>query len=359
MHKRQLYWVCQFGGWALFIGYEATRFAPVLQEYIQRSGGELSPGREYGQLLLNGTLNILLGIGITHLYRYMALRYNWLNMPIRRLAPRALIGAAVVTAFMSGINLPLDYFMFPEVYQGQVDEAFALYSFLGWGKYMILWVSFYHLFHFAERSSTAELRRTQAERQLAEMELQRLRSQLNPHFLFNALNSLRSLVAENPRKAQEGITRLSNLLRQALKNDLQGVVPLEKELQTVRDYLVLEGLRLENRLTLRWNVEAGLEHVLTPSMLVLTLVENAIKHGIAPRPEGGLLSIEIRREGPNLVLDVLNTGRYEPTPEHEGFGLLNTTRRLQLTYGPAASLHITQLEPELVRTRLVLPLGDA
>jgi hypothetical protein len=349
MNKRALYWLCQTGGWTLFVVYELSRY-PVM------------PG-SLGRLVINGLVNVLLGIGITHLYRMVNLRQQWVNLPIRKLVPRALVGTVFITFIMAAINLPMDAWMFPEIFASQLSPVFFLYSFMGWGKYILIWTSLYHLFHYSERSARIELEKTQMERLLAEMELQRLRSQLNPHFLFNALNSLRALVLEDPKKAQAGLTKLAGLLRQALRNDRQGTVPLNRELQTVRDYLELESLRLEDRLALEWDLAPGTDHAPVPAMLLLTLVENAIKHGIATLPHGGTVRLRSRPtdDGQRLVVELFNTGTYQPPTSHDGFGLLNSQRRLALTFGPTAgaSLNIQQHEPNTVLTTLTLPLPPA
>ena len=121
---------------------------------------------------------------------------------------------------------------------------------------------------------------------LREAELRALEAQLNPHFLFNSLNSIRALVVENPPLAQDMLTRLANILRHNLHRDLMHTIPLSTELEAVGDYLALEGVRFEDRLRVSFAIDPAAAHMSIPPMLLQTLVENAVKHGIAPLPAG-------------------------------------------------------------------------
>ncbi len=137
----------------------------------------------------------------------------------------------------------------------------------------------------------AELRQSELSRALQSAELKLLKSQLNPHFLFNSLNSVRALIAEDPSRARDAVTQLAGLLRYTLRSDHEELVTLERELKTVGDYLALESLRLGDRMRVELDIAAGAQEVRIPVMLLQTVVENAIKHGIAELPGGGVLRI--------------------------------------------------------------------
>ena len=183
------------------------------------------------------------------------------------------------------------------------------------------------------------------ERQLAlrDAELRGLEAQINPHFLFNSLNSIRGLVLENPPLAQDLITRLANILRYNLHRDAGHTVPLDSELEATADYLALESARYEDRLRVRFEVDPETRGVAVPPMLLQTLVENAIKHGIAALPLGGDLLVRSALEDGALVLQVENSGQIaEGDAERPRLGLNNIRERLRILYADRASLELAQ-----------------
>lgn len=192
---------------------------------------------------------------------------------------------------------------------------------------------------------------------LREAELRALEAQVSPHFLFNCLNSIRALVAENPVRAQEMITRLSGLLRHNLRHDLRHLVPLANEVEAVRDYLALEAIRFEDRLHVRIEIEPEALRVDVPSMLLQTLVENAVKHGIATRPDGGHLFVRAHIESEELRLHVENSGVLQsPEPDPTRLGLANARERLQLLYGGRATISLASRPLDIVTAEIHLPL---
>jgi len=185
-------------------------------------------------------------------------------------------------------------------------------------------------------------------------ELLLLKSQLNPHFLFNALNGLRSLIADDPGRARESVTQLARMLRYTLASGEDDLVTLERELEMVDDYLALEALRLEDRLKVEREIEPAARGARVPAMLLQTLVENAIKHGIAQLREGGTLRIVARIDGNRLLLRVENP-RPEATMSSEGVGLRNAAGRLRLLFGVHASLRLELSNPGLATAEARLP----
>ena len=175
-------------------------------------------------------------------------------------------------------------------------------------------------------------------------ELRALEAQINPHFLFNSLNSIRGLVVEDPKKAQDMITRFAALLRYNLNHDRQHTVALSQEAEVVDDYLALESVRFEGRLRVQFTVDPAAESLQVPPMILQALVENALKHGIAKRPEGGDVRIHATAENRALVLLVENTGELAPArPTRDGdtqIGLNNIRERLRLLYGDRATLSL-------------------
>ena len=172
---------------------------------------------------------------------------------------------------------------------------------------------------------------TRLETQLARAQLDALKMQLNPHFLFNTLNSISSLMYTDVDAADAMLARLSEFLRLTLDRQPEQEIALEEEIDFVRHYLEIERIRFEERLRVTIDVERGTERALVPSLALQPLVENAIHHGIAHRADGGSIEIRSRRDGETLRLSVRNDGNTEAV--REGIGLANTRARLRSLYG--------------------------
>ena len=194
----------------------------------------------------------------------------------------------------------------------------------------------WHALTYYNAMRDRQLHASELESLLRQAQLHALRSQLNPHFLFNVLHSLAELVHQNPTLAERLIVRLGELLRQVLQTAALQDVPLAEELGFVKGYLEIEQLRLGARLRVHWDVEPQVLQLRVPSLLLQPLVENAIQHGIAPAAEAGELTIRAQRVEEFLHLQVRDTGLGAATgepPRGRGIGLSNTRLRLQKLYG--------------------------
>jgi LytS/YehU family sensor histidine kinase len=197
-----------------------------------------------------------------------------------------------------------------------------------------------------------------------ELELKTIKAHINPHFIFNALNSIRALIDENPDRARTAVTELSNILRSSLKIEKGETVIFNDELKIVKDYLALENMRFEDRLRVEYEVDDDTLDQQVPTMMLQTLVENAIKHGISKQIKGGIVKVISEIQQNYQVLIVQNTGQLIETSAHEtdidsliekGFGLSSTQDRLQLLYGDKASFEIKQLDDNIVEAKVLLP----
>jgi signal transduction histidine kinase len=178
---------------------------------------------------------------------------------------------------------------------------------------------------------------------LQKAQLQALRSQLNPHFLFNTLHSIAELIHENPRQAEQMVVQLGELLHKSLKT--QAVeVPLSEEIDFIRSYLSIEQMRLGERLELVWKIDPAAVDVLVPSLILQPIVENSIRHGIAVSSQAGRLEITAARAGDQLRLEVRDNGPGLGAPSEKtgnGIGLENTRARLDRLYGSRADFRLT------------------
>ncbi|MEW6321333.1 MAG: histidine kinase [Acidobacteriota bacterium] len=196
----------------------------------------------------------------------------------------------------------------------------------------------------AERRVRAqEVAATEARLQAQQAQLAALRAQINPHFLFNALHSVGALVTIDPARADRALERLGDLLRYAL--DAAEQVPLADEWQFTADYLAFEELRLGDRLRVARHADDPALEVSVPPLLLQPLVENAIRYGVADRPDGGRIEIRARLEGRRLRISVADDGRGAADSSGSGLGLASLRQRLQAMYGEDATLRLQRRDP--------------
>jgi len=218
-----------------------------------------------------------------------------------------------------------------------------------------LWLLLYMIWHYLERNRKDELDRLYLEKTVKDLELRTIKSHINPHFIFNSLNSIRALVDENPKRARTAITELSNILRSSLQVEKMETVPLQKELDIVKDYLALEQMRFEERLKIEMEIDENTLQQPIPPMMLQTLVENAIKHGISKRINGGTIKIISRISENNFELIIQNTGNLN-TENKDGFGFKSTRDRLKFLCNGSAFFQVEEIEAIKVQARIVMPL---
>ncbi len=203
-------------------------------------------------------------------------------------------------------------------------------------------------------------RKVLQERQLAlSAQLEALQSRTHPHFLFNTMNTIASLIQDDPQLAEETLERLADLLRYALQGSKKQEVPLEQELEMLRDYLEIQRARFGERLQYTLQVPDELHALMLPPMLLQPLVENAVLHGVAQSAEGGTVRITARRETDRVLIEVIDDGPGLGASEHSGTGTgLNDLRaRLQLLYGSSGAMHTQNNQQGGLTVQLVLPVG--
>ncbi len=221
---------------------------------------------------------------------------------------------------------------------------------------LLLWSVFAAAFYFYDRARQAELERADFAAAARDAQLQSLRLQINPHFLFNSFATLRALVEINPELARDAITRLSGMMRYSLQGASARTVAFSEELEMVESYLCIEGLRLADRLRVVRDIAPDVATVRVPPLCLQTLVENAVKFGAANRRGGGEVLISARREAGELHLRVVNTGAMNAPSESTGLGLGNLRARLTHLYRGAASFDLRADGPDRVVAELILPV---
>jgi two-component system, LytTR family, sensor kinase len=339
MEASRNYYIAQILGWSIYILISTVVFV--------MSGTEMSV-----QIIGGIYLVFALGLIVTHLYRMVIIKLGWLDLDILRLIPRVLgVCIALAVAFHSTYitigNLVFDWKM---TFDWLDQNLFT------WVMLFFIWNLIYFAYIFFQRYQREEIKNLRLEAARNEYELRRLRDQMNPHFIFNAMNTIRALIDEDPSKAKNAVTQLSNVLRSSLQTSKQELIPLEKELQIVKDYLEIEKARYEERLNVEINIAPKSVKAMIPPLMLQTIVENAIKHGIGKLPSGGCVKILSEHLEDYTEIQVLNSGQYQPESNSDSnLGLENTKNRLKLSFGDSAWMSIGNLDEKTVRTIIHLP----
>ncbi len=313
------YWLCQIAGWGM---YSAIGLA-----FASHDVGAARMPRIAALYAVFFAFAILL----THLFRREIKRRQWLNLPMRKAAPRLAGSAILVGLAASAEVIGLDY---ATGGQGGWNSIAVASITVSLSTACLIWTLLYVAITTRRHALEMRLR-------LREAELRALEAQVNPHFLFNSLNTIRGMIVEDAPLAQDMVTRLANILRYSLQRERAYTVPLAREMEIVADYLAIESIRFDDRLRVRIEIQPAAAVAQVPSMLVQTLVENALKHGIGATAEGGEVLIRAAIHAGALALEVVNPGRLEaPREDATQIGLANARQRLRLLYGDKASLKL-------------------
>jgi two-component system, LytTR family, sensor kinase len=336
MMKRTLYWLFQLSCWS-FIAFVALQYSPL-------------EDNDFSARLTFFTSYLIGGLVFGYIYTSIVEEMNPDEITTFQFLSYPTIGA-----FGIGVVFTiLDYTL------GGLTSNVSFLDFIIL-FFENIWLIlpcffFYHLYRFTTIYQDRKQRTLRAETQLQISELENLKKQLNPHFLFNALNSIKALTISDGKQARESIIQLSDLLRLSLNLGEQQRATLSEEIKLAQNYLALEKLRFDNRLMYEFNVQADLDNVLIMPMSLNTLLENAVKHGIGQLKSGGkIITTAFANQG-ILTIQVENTGSYDPKPKSNegGIGLENLHKRLALQYGEKASFSIEN-ENKMVKAVIKMP----
>jgi hypothetical protein len=348
--KMRLYVLFQVAGWGLLA------VISILTEHSMPGSREPI---DWYKVVPSALIFAAMGLMITHFSRRLIARWGWKELGWRRLIPRLIAAAFGMAMAWILIGDGLLHGLLGEPWPKEYSLQLALTLNMVNGTFLYsAWLCLYFFYHVYDRLNRSEIERFQLMTSVKEAELRALKSQVNPHFIFNSLNSLRALIDEDPARARTAVTQLANLLRYSLKSGQLETVPFEEELGVVNDYLALEQVRHEERLRLRLDIEPEALHLPIPPMLLQTLVENAVKYGISPRAEGGEIAITARNERGTLRIQVSNPGElaHEARTSSTGLGLRNAAERLRLIFGESATLRLRSDQPTLVVAEAIIPL---
>jgi two-component system, LytTR family, sensor kinase len=408
------YWLCQICGWGIWCLFGLYLTFVVYEDGFKNLFGNTPKELAVAQNKFLSALLVtfLSAIVVTHILRFILKKIDWLKYNFNNLLFIFLIGsisAGFALYFVSDIvekklnvsmdeyksnirltqakevelNLGLheiDYYSSKKITLNETQKKgiLNLKKSTGWGRnekgewsytdksnlagiyqsiiLIALWLLIYFVWHYLVRSRKDQMDRIRLETTVKELELKTIKAHINPHFIFNSLNSIRALVDENPERARGAITELSNLLRSSMQAEKTETVTLEKEMNIVHDYLALEKIRFEDRLQIEMHIDDDTLDQQVPPMMVQTLVENAIKHGISKQKDGGKVIVYSDFVNSHFELKVENTGTLNKEINSNGFGLKSTQDRLKLLFGANASFTIKQQTENTVTVTVALPV---
>jgi two-component system LytT family sensor kinase len=347
LNRKQIYWISQVAGWSFYV---------VINLFIIASFDKLPWQRILVWIFLG-----LVGILFTHLLRGVIRKNNWLQLPLKQMISRVLIASIVTGTIIYALVYAASYIA-GTMQQEEFNIARPIAGSVNLSGITLLWCLIYFVVHYMENYKKKEIESLIWEAAVKDYELKTLKSQLNPHFMFNAMNSIRALIEEDPQSAKVAITKLSNILRYSLQMERMERVPLEDEIETVKNYLDLERIRFEDRLNYKLDIDRASEKIEIPPMMIQTLVENGIKHGVSKRTKGGEINLKSRIQstsnGPRLRIEIRNSGHFseEQLKNSNGFGVSNTKHRLNLLFGESANFSIKNENGETVLAEVEIPI---
>lgn len=342
-----LYWKCQLLGWGTVSVYWA---------YVVFT----RDGYGYFFTFLNYVLDIATGIVLTHGYRFFALKLKWNALNLRQLFVR-IVPSVILLAVLYMELVDLKWYYYWTIFG---DKEVDLWESLKYWdpvlitglRLMSIWILAYHLYHYYQKEIVTAQQNAELSIIAKQAELDNLSEQLNPHFLFNSLNSIKSLVIENPKTARRAIDLLSDILRSSLYEKDASFISIKEELGLVKDYIELEKVRFEERLNMSITMDDALEGCMIPPLSIQLLVENAIKHGIDKRIQGGNIILSIVEEEEQLKIVVQNPGQIVDHGAETGIGIKNLTKRLLLQYNGEASFTLKNETEDQVIATLIIPI---
>ncbi|MFT3903545.1 MAG: histidine kinase [Niabella sp.] len=350
-HKR--YWWFQALGWGMFF------FIHLFFAWVY---GKLSTPEEARIFITRDFGYVFIGVLVSHLMRIAIQKGDVLkrNIPMQIVL---LLLLTLTSGFLAGI-MELNLFKFFHLFSAKQydnilkrgDAVIILSNTFSWVLYFAIWNLIYLIYHYLTDYQNQQIQTLQLKSLVKELELKTIKSHINPHFIFNSLNSIRAMVDENPERAREAITELSHILRSSINLDKNESIALKDELALVKDYLALEQMRFEDRLSVKYDIAPATLEKNVPPMMLQTLVENAIKHGIGQQVQGGNVSVSASIADDMLELCVENTGILDTVKEVQGFGIRSIKERLRLLYGVRCHFEIRQAETGLVQATLHIPV---
>ncbi|MEM8927836.1 MAG: histidine kinase [Bacteroidota bacterium] len=337
-NRNRIFWALQFGGWG-FLSLTSIFF-------LEKLGSTF--------VTYNVITSILIGVGSTTVLRYYLRNIPLENFNLEKFLKIAM-GTLVAAALYGVLSFLLGYAyakLGPDITeaQKQVLKAFDNVWLLVFQSVFIIgcWVACYLVIRLIIKANQNRMERLELNTTLKQAQLNTLKGQINPHFMFNSLNNIRGLMLEDVQKSREMLTKLSEMLRYSLTENSVDGIALEEELEMVDNYIALSKIQFEDRLQFKKEIAHDTLSIHVPPMIVQLLVENAAKHGISNLKQGGIIELRTRKNGEALHVQVKNTGKLHIAKDSTQLGLKNINQRLKLLYGHEASFSLQEEDNEVV-----------
>ncbi|MFZ6050812.1 sensor histidine kinase [Halocola ammonii] len=338
MIKSKYFWILQAIGWVLFAVFV---FFLNLQ----------SLGNNWATYVVSISV-FAGGFGWTTLYRYFIHRKGWRELPMIKVIFPMLVASLIVATIWTATFLGAYYitsFLGAEI---NFTWSLAISNLVSSTLVIVLWSVIYFSVNLFNQSQRMRVEKYKLETAYKDAQLRVLKSQINPHFMFNALNNIRALMLEDVHKSREMLTRLSELLRYSLAYGKTKTVTIGDELEITRNFIALNSIQFDQRLKHTFDVDPQCINYKIPPMLIQMLVENSIKHGISQIPEGGEIAVKVYTEQDHLTIEVSNTGtlkrRKLADGQNQNIGLKNIRERLTLLYGKNANFTLYESNGEVI-----------
>lgn len=344
IRREKLYWFFQGSGWVLFFLVQT-----IITGFFTGYQWEI-----YARYMVT----ISVGFILTHIFREYIKKQGWIRLSMVHLAIHVVLASLLIGMIWSLIIIPINSYYFPVAEDKPITILIIIAILFNLSFVILVWCLIYFIFQLFINFKQSEIDKWQLEAAVKNAELIALKSQINPHFIFNSLNNIRSLVIENPEKARDMITHLSGLLRYSIQFNNKERVSLEDELEIVQNYLNLESIQYEDRLKYKLEIKPETLDLKIPPMAIQLLVENAIKHGISNLPEGGHIHIRSSLVDDELMVEVINSGQLKEGINGTGIGLKNASDRLKLLFGKLSNLTIRNMDEHYVSAKFSIPLNQ-
>ncbi len=333
-NQKKLYWILTLAGWLGMMSIEVLNYTFFIVGHF-----------EWYFVWIFGYY-AMLGVSLMHGFRVFVKRtsiFDW--------RPRQIWLFAIVSTFLISVIINLlstlpyhftntqnisSFYTFIAIFGGTLNSM----------RYIGVWIIIYFLYQILERSRQLKEAKLESESVARLMELELLKSQLNPHFLFNALNSIKALVSIDQEKCKDAIVKLSELLRFTLQSGNQTLIPLSYEIEEVKKYFSLEQIRFGERFQYKFQMDEQVGYQMVPPGIVLTLAENAIKHGITKTPGHSQVKLSALYENETLKIEMINPGVLEKN-EGTGLGLINIEKRLAHIFQERAVFAVQQINDDV------------
>ncbi len=340
INQKKLYWILTLSGWAIMLFIEVLNYTFFIVGHF-----------EWYFVWIFGYY-AMLGVGLMHGFRVFVKRTSVFDWRSRQIWLFAVLSTFLISVIINLLSTLPYHFTNPQ-------NISSFYSFipifggtLNSMRYIGVWIIIYFLYQILERSRQLKEAKLESEGIARLMELELLKSQLNPHFLFNALNSIKALVSIDQEKCKDAIVKLSELLRFTLQSGNQTLIPLSDEMEEVKKYFGLEQIRFGERFQFEFQMNEQAGYQLVPPGIVLTLAENAIKHGITKTPGHSQLKLSAIYENEMLKIEMTNPGVLEKN-DGTGLGLINIEKRLAHIFHDRAMFALQQINNGVKATIII------